>query len=293
MLTAFDLHRATEEQLRTAVRLCPTHRSGDPGPLRAIVRAIHAIPFLWRERVRVELQQLQVYVGRSNPRRVHNRFRAHFRNQHRVHSMGSVLFKCPTKDVRRIEERGIRLVKTLDQRGSLCVANIANDSRGGLPKSKTAVIYVTWGLFHSPRRIHPPRRRDLSRIARDAGLDPALVGCELEDLPYPRRQAARDTLKWHPDHLEPDPPPPSGPRYPGQVAVFASTRGKSHAARYFPARDRGATESGPVLINDLWMSPTAALRYAGMHGSGRRSWKTRAGETLDEVHRRWLARSKR
>ncbi|MAT24843.1 MAG: hypothetical protein CMN29_07735 [Sandaracinus sp.] len=196
-MLAFDTAVASGPDLVEAAHAAPHYTSRYSHALRRAIQTVHGLPRLFRG---TELGEIEVYVGRSFPEGLRNRFRDH--HTKRRHEHGVVCFTCPTTDVRRVERLAIRLVDRLRRRTRLCVANVDLEPSGPLPASPVSAIYLTWRLV--PRRpVGRPTPTEVRQLADALYADPALdfprstLEAGLRDLTRPKTGYLN--LSWHPE----------------------------------------------------------------------------------------------
>ena len=130
---------------------------------RHATKVIHGLPALMQA---MTLENVEVYIGRTalTVRNVHSRWTSH-RNE-KNHEFGVVLFSCPTRVVANWEKVAISVIKRLEQRRNLCVANAVAGGGGGLPDTPQSCVYMTW-RYGRRRTRAPVRQSDLDDLALD------------------------------------------------------------------------------------------------------------------------------
>lgn len=134
------------------------------GAARTVIRCLHGIPPLYE---RVSRGELEFYIGRfgDGPDYMCNRF---FSSRNiREHVGGLVMVRCLTAQVRTFESCAIRIIRSLQDRGCLCVANIDLTGAGALPATEHSYIYATWGILPRAEPIGKANRRDVSAVVDD------------------------------------------------------------------------------------------------------------------------------
>ena len=133
------LHPQVEQWLGSGLKLAPRHDRFAQAA-RHIIRTIDSIPDLFDD---VERGDLELYVGRAGatPGHVFNRFRDHHGGK--GHSFGMVVLRCDTRVVAIWEGAANRVIKLLQQRRQLCVANVSAHGGGGIPAHDESSIYLT------------------------------------------------------------------------------------------------------------------------------------------------------
>jgi hypothetical protein len=137
-------------------------RIGDAG--QRLIRVLHSVPNLYDG---VSRKHLEFYLGRAGatPQNVFGRFRYHA--GHREHEAGIVVLRCATEKVTLWEGVAVRMIKMLQARGRLCVANVATSGAGRLPQSEESVIYLTWRVRERAAHVQPPTRADVKAVTAD------------------------------------------------------------------------------------------------------------------------------
>lgn len=194
MNTAVRFDGMDRRQLEVALAAAPAFARFAPAAKRAI-RVIHGLPTLFRGR---SLRDIQVYIGRTaaRPGSLRGRWNAHAAGKR--HQFGTVLFTCATGSVQSWERAANRLIKRLERRGALCVANATAGGQGPLPAHETSCIYLTW-TFVRRQACAPIARHELAALlaeVRIAGPNEPSVDSwarALVPLPDPRD---RVRLRW-------------------------------------------------------------------------------------------------
>lgn len=179
----FDLAPRIERELQRAVEAAPLlRRIADAGKL--VVRHIHTVPRLYRA---AALGDVDLYLGRAGAtaRHVHGRFSHHARDK--GHSAGTVVLRCATTDVVRWEGVAVRVLRALQLRERLCVANIAASGAGAIPRVPESVIYLTWRTRERRKPLRMAQRRDIAAIARQ-------VSAEMDEVPHATLLRALDPI---------------------------------------------------------------------------------------------------
>jgi hypothetical protein len=194
MIDAVQFEDMRSERLEDLLDRAPEYERFAPAAKRAI-RVIHGLPSLFRGR---SLDEIELYVGRTacDPRSLRGRWRCH--ENGRDHRFGVVLFVCPTDRVQIWERAANRLVKRLEKRRALCVANALAGGPGPLPNWKFSCIYLTW-RFRRPRVCEPVSRADLETLLQEvyvSGADePSLDSWRRAIAPLPSTRD-RMRLRW-------------------------------------------------------------------------------------------------
>ncbi len=131
------------DKLERLVSAAPFYGDNIGPVIRRIIEMIHGIPGLYP---RVELADIQVYLGRSTINRLQSRYK-HSMKKH-DHVGAAVICRCDPRVVDQIERAGIRVINGLKRRGALCVGNVnvADDSRGrNADPEDGGILYMTWG----------------------------------------------------------------------------------------------------------------------------------------------------
>lgn len=200
-LLALDLARITRQHVDDGVAAAPFYqRFGDA--VKHVIRAIHAIPTLFRG---VSRGAIEVYLGRAGgtPEHVAGRFRTH--HDSKDHAHGAVLLEGDTESVISWEGSANRILRGLERRGLLCVANILAGENGPTPSTKTSVVYMTWREI--PRvDIDRPSRSDVTEIAEEVAssvheVRPAKqIATAMAPITRPGTEYA--DMQWHPAHAD-------------------------------------------------------------------------------------------
>ena len=165
LLFALDLENLDVNQTRASIAAAPHYTSQFARAIELAVRAIHRIPDLED----ASREEVEVYLGRSYPEGLQNRFRAH--RDDRKHTGGVCLFTLPTPMVPMVEK----------ERRKLCIANAAADARGPLPSDETSLIYLTWRITRA-RRVDKAGIQDVREVAHEVSeaLDGQISRSSLE-----------------------------------------------------------------------------------------------------------------
>jgi len=165
---AFTIDVAGEEQVLEAIKSAPQYGVKVAGAIKHTIKTIHGLENLHRS---CQLNELEVYLGRTaaSPGRLLQRWEYHRHN--RKHKHAAVLFTCDMNRSLYLEELAINLLQELKNRGSLCVgnANIAKDSRGRVSTGTTAVIYMTWGKNAGDTEYEKPTMDVIREVADVVG----------------------------------------------------------------------------------------------------------------------------
>lgn len=199
-LVAYQISKLHRAQLGEGLRRAPRYEYQMRRLIEHTIRSIHAITDLFTDR---ERDEVQVYLGRSSdtPDGVAGRWRSHYESK--GHRYGVVLCRVPTDIVGDVERVGTRILRGLDDRGKLCIANAAADARGPLPASDDSSLYMTW-CFQRPRGIAKATMEDVRAIAAEvAASDSVDVSrATLEGgLGVLRRPSDFADIDWHDDHF--------------------------------------------------------------------------------------------
>jgi len=182
-------------------------RVADAG--KRVVECIHAIPDL-HAGDEITLGSVEVYVGRTGAevdyfwhptKRTHGRWREHF--SEKQHRFGMPVLRCSTEVVQAWETAAVRILKSLNDSGRLCVRNASASGQGRKPATRDSYIYLTWKLC-SEVEISLPTRPDIGRIADAlapdfAKLVPPITRDSTERAldPITRPRHARADVRWH------------------------------------------------------------------------------------------------
>jgi hypothetical protein len=142
---AFAIDTADEEAVDIGIADAPHYDVKIANALQRTIGIIHGLTELHCRRG-FELGEFEVYLGRASATGGHvlDRWTSHRKN--RTHKWGCVLFTCASSKAVRLEGLAIRVLKSLKDRGALCVgnANIANSGGGGSPSTRDSAVYMTW-----------------------------------------------------------------------------------------------------------------------------------------------------
>lgn len=198
---AFDLDIVDHSDIRDGINAAPAYQRFGPA-VKHVIRSIHGIPKLFED---LELGQIEVYLGRAGAteEHVHGRFGSHFENKDHEH--GAILFEGATKDVVSWEGWANRIIKSLQARGMLCVANIIAGKNGRTPSTPTSVVYMTWREI--PREgLLTPTRRDVEEMAIEIsdGASESRSASQLATAMDPITRPDTDyvEIEWHEEHSE-------------------------------------------------------------------------------------------
>lgn len=186
-----EMNRATLDDLLVGA---PEFVRFAPAAKRAI-RIIHGLPSLFRG---CTLDEIEVYIGRTacEPDSLRGRWRCH--QSDRSHRFGVVLFVCPTDCVQVWERAANRLIKRLQKRRALCVANVTAGGQGPLPAARWSCIYLTW-RFVRPRNCVPVREAHLETLAHEVYVrgvgEPSLATWRAAVAPLPSPDD-RVRMRW-------------------------------------------------------------------------------------------------
>lgn len=200
-LLAFNLDTVTREHIRDGIAAAPNYlRFGDAA--KHVMRSIHAIPFLFEDMKRGEIE---VYLGRAGGTAEHvsGRFRSH--RQNKDHEHGVVLLEGATSLVISWEGSANRMLSGLERRGMLCVANILAGENGPTPATGTSVVYLTW---RGIRRVAvtTPDDYDINEIADEVAASvhetrPAKqIAAAMAPIAWPGTDIG--DMKWHDEHAD-------------------------------------------------------------------------------------------
>jgi hypothetical protein len=198
-LLAFDLDSVTRQHIRDGIDVAPFYQQFSAA-VKHVIRSIHAIPSLFRGVVRGEIE---VYLGRAGGTEDHvaGRFRTHHHDKDHEH--GVVLFEGATSDVISWEGSANRILRGLERRGLLCVANILAGENGPTPSTSRSVVYMTWKEIVRTR-VGTARVSDIDEIADEVAASvhevrPAKqIATALAPIVRPNSELA--DLDWHDDH---------------------------------------------------------------------------------------------
>lgn len=198
-LLAFDLDSVKRSHIREGIEAAPRYqRFADA--VKHVIRSIHAIPTLFSD---VTRGQIEVYLGRAagSAENVAGRFQSHFQNKE--HDHGVVLLEGATEDVIKWEGSANRILRGLDRRNMLCVANILAGENGPTPSASTSVVYMTWRPVRRVSLIKPGLA-DIEDIAdevadSDHETRPAKqIATAIGPIARPSTEVA--DMDWHPEH---------------------------------------------------------------------------------------------
>ncbi len=141
---AYIIGEADENRVLEGIEAAPQYGKKVAGAIKRAIKVIHGLDALFN---RLELRDLEVYLGRSSddPTQVLGRWEQ-ARKKHR-HKYAAILFTCEADRASKLEGLANKVLKKLKAHGALCVgnANTAGDGRGRKPGRPLAVIYMTWG----------------------------------------------------------------------------------------------------------------------------------------------------
>jgi hypothetical protein len=141
---AYIIGEADENRVLEGINAAPQYGKKVAGAIKRTIAVIHGLDTLFN---RLELRDLEVYLGRSSddPAQVLGRWEQ-ARKKHR-HKYAAMLFTCEANRAAKLEGLANKVLKKLKAYDALCVgnANTAGDGRGRKPGRLLAVIYMTWG----------------------------------------------------------------------------------------------------------------------------------------------------
>lgn len=196
----YELSGAVEAPLEEALGRTPFGKTfSEVGS--ATIRAIHGIPSLY---ARTGFGRFVFYVGRcgATPGHIFSRF-SHHRGS-KYHTGGVVVARCRTDRVIAYESCAIRIVRGLDARARLCVANVSLHGGGSLPRTPHSCVYLTWGIMDTTVRVTPATRRDVLSIAAEVApsmggeISRRVIETAMDPIASPQRQRA--PVEWAPGH---------------------------------------------------------------------------------------------
>lgn len=119
---------------------------GDPKKdiIKLITEAIHGIPSLFNE---VDLEHVQVYLGKTAEHRISYRSEEHWHGKDTPYFIP--LIKVSNKEIDYIEKLGIKYLNFLSNNNHLCFGKLLNGIEGGggrKSEAKTQVIYLTFRI---------------------------------------------------------------------------------------------------------------------------------------------------
>ena len=126
------------------------------------IETIHAVPRLYN----VDGSQVEFYLGRSGatPKNVLQRLFNHFTKKD--HEGAIILARCQTSIALKWEDVAVKILNNLKVRNKLCVANIACSSVGRIPATEESIIYLTWKILKTPKKISLVKRNEIESIAQ-------------------------------------------------------------------------------------------------------------------------------
>ncbi len=198
---AYDLDIVDRSDIRDGLDAVPSYQRFTDA-VKHVIRSIHGIPGLFSD---LDLDQVEVYLGRSGGTEEHviGRFGSHLENKDHEH--GAILFQGATPKVVSWEGWSNRILKSLQGRDMLCVANIVAGKNGRIPSTPTSVVYMTWRRIRR-QGLATPTRRDVLEMAREivegaSELRPVTqLATAMDPITRPNTDYAR--LEWHPEHKE-------------------------------------------------------------------------------------------
>ena len=107
-----------------------------------ITSTIHGIPSLFED---VELQHLQIYLGKSSIDQVHNRAKLHWDEKDAPYFIP--IIKLKTKQISYIEKLGLKYLSYLDKKGRLCFGKLLNESIGSQGRKSNSNYHIIYIAF--------------------------------------------------------------------------------------------------------------------------------------------------
>jgi len=198
---AYRIDTADHESVIEGISTAPQYDVRVASSIRRVIEVIHGLDDL---HMRASLEDIEVYLGRSSdsPEHVLRRWRAHRENH--GHRFATVLFTCDAERAAHLEGVAVKLLKSLKDCNTLCVANanVMRGGGGGAPATERAVVYLTWRSDAPPTDFWRPGvdviRAVAAHVSSDVGhvVAKRQLECGLMAL---KRLSMRAPMEWYPD----------------------------------------------------------------------------------------------
>lgn len=196
---AYDLDIVDHSDISDGLEAAPRYQRFTDA-VKHVIRSIHGIPDLVGD---ADLDQIEVYLGRAGGTEAHvlGRFGSH--RERKAHEHGAILFRGATANVVSWEGWSNRILKGLQERDMLCVANLVAGKNGRIPSTPTSVVYMTWRRIRR-QGLFTPTKRDVLEMVKEivegaSELRPAAQLATAMD-PITRPETDFTRLAWHPEH---------------------------------------------------------------------------------------------
>lgn len=124
-----------------------------------IIEVIHGIPFLFHEKERVDLYNLQVYIGKTSEGQILNRAKSHLRSKDTPYFIPISWVNHSLLSL--VEKMGLKYLHYLELKNFLCFGELLNEKNGspGRVTESKGLIYLSFRIDkrHSPRDLMPKK----------------------------------------------------------------------------------------------------------------------------------------
>lgn len=169
-LMEVKVHR--EDFINNSIKNSPNYlkRIRTKDAIQRTIRCIHGLRPLHKK---FEMNEIEIYIGRTSENKLIQRWKSHF--EKKQHTFAAILFVCSHDYVEDLELVAIKILKKLQDQQKLCVKSIKNEKTrktGGKPrKEERAIVYMTWKYSNGPSENTKPGIELLKEIATETYIE--------------------------------------------------------------------------------------------------------------------------